>query len=393
MAFSVSTKIAFALAFSAFAQTALAQFTPAQSAADLPPAAVSPVAYIYVASVTGLNTYAIEAFTAGANGELTPVSGSPFPANVAGGMAAHGQYLFGTNGISIYSFAVESGGALRKVASLNAQQFNGAKCGGPSPLFIDRTGGTLYALDNYGSQCANNTYQSFGIQSSGVLKYLGMTAAASPVFSSPLSFTGNNVYGFGSSCYHYSAGIYGFSRGSNGALTLSSNTASLPAAQQGNFYCTWMAAADTANHVAISVQQLSGSTWTAVGQPQIATYTVISANNIVTNSKYSNMPHTAVNTVSDLKMSPSGQLLAVAGSGGLQVFHFNGSNPVTPYTNLLTRDEIDQMFWDRAGHLYAISRTTSNLFVFTVTPTSVKAAPGSPYTISSPRSIVVLPRT
>jgi hypothetical protein len=37
-------------------------------------------------------------------------------------------------------------------------------------------------------------------------------------------------------------------------------------------------------------------------------------------------------------MSPSGKLLAVAGTTGLQVFHFNGSNPIKPYTGLLTKN-------------------------------------------------------
>ena len=78
--------------------------------------------------------------------------------------------------------------------------------------------------------------------------------------------------------------------------------------------------------------------------------------------------------VYDLKMSPSGKLLAVGGSdgrgeGGLQIFHFNGAQPITRYTGLLTNAEIDQFYWDNADHLYAISSHPGKLFVFTVTPT------------------------
>jgi hypothetical protein len=59
---------------------------------------------------------------------------------------------------------------------------------------------------------------------------------------------------------------------------------------------------------------------------------------------------------------------------------------------LLTKDEIDQFFWDNDNHLYAISNASGKLFVFTVTPTSVSQAPGSPYTISQPLNIIVLPK-
>jgi hypothetical protein len=104
------------------------------------------------------------------------------------------------------------------------------------------------------------------------------------------------------------------------------------------------------------------------------------------------MPVTAVQYVADLKMSPSGRLLAVAGTAGLQVFHFNGANPITHFTGLIVKEPVDQMFWDNDNHLYAISRSASQVFVFTITPTSVSQAPGSPYTITNPQSITVLPK-
>jgi hypothetical protein len=92
-------------------------------------------------------------------------------------------------------------------------------------------------------------------------------------------------------------------------------------------------------------------------------------------------------------MSPGGKLLAVGGTAGLQVFHFNGGKPITHYTGLLTTKEVDQFFWDNDHHLYAISRSAGKLFVFTITPTSVRQAPGSPYTITNPSNIIVLPKT
>jgi hypothetical protein len=166
----------------------------------------------------------------------------------------------------------------------------------------------------------------------------------------------------------------------------------LPTAKTGNFYCPYLAAADPTNHLAISVQQLNGN-WGQVGSPQLATYTVDSSGHLTTTSTYSNMPSTSVTTVNDIWMAPSGKLLAVGGTTGLQVFHFNGSSPITHYTGLLTKDSIDQVFWDNANHLYAISRAAGKLYVFTVTTTGATQAPGSPYSITNPENILVLPKT
>jgi hypothetical protein len=363
--------------------TVFAQITPTSS----------PVAFVYVSNAVGGNNYEINAFAAASNGKLTRVTGSPFPADVQN-MAVNGKYLFGTNGIEIDSFAIAPDGALKEVASINAQQFNNPVGGGPGALFLDHTGATLYDEDIYGNDGANNTYQFFDIEkASGQLNYLGMTSAASTQFWEPLSFTGNNVYAYGSNCYHFDADIFGFERKSDGTLAELNINPEIPAAKSGSFYCPYLATADPTNHVAISLQPLNANSWQPDGPPQLATYTADGSGNLTTKSTYTNMPTSAVNGVLDIEMAPSGKLLAVGGTAGLQVFHFNGSNPIRHYTGLLTTDEICQFFWDNNSHLYAISSKSGKLFVFTVTPTSVSQAPGSPYTISQPANIIVLPKT
>jgi len=87
---------------------------------------------------------------------------------------------------------------------------------------------------------------------------------------------------------------------------------------------------------------------------------------------------------------PSGKYLAVGGISGLQIFHFNGANPITKFTGRLTAKQIDQLFWDNSNHLYAISRNAGKLFVFTVSSSGVKQAPGSPHPIARPVNIIVL---
>ena len=378
------------------AESAFSQISPTEVDGSVSPAASSPIAYVYVSSASATNKHQIHAFAAAPNGKLTRVAGSPFSQDVQY-LAANGTHLFGTDGTTIYSYAIAANGALHQVALIDAQGFNQSDCGGPIGLFLDRSGAALYDIDIY-SDCANNAYQFFGDGgSTGGLSYRGTTAASSPEFIAPLSFTGNNRFAYGSSCYHFGAMIYGFARGSDGALTLLNMNPPMPAAQAGDFYCTYLAAADSANHFAIPVQPLSGYSWQPVGPFQLATYTADSSGNLSTNSTYANMPATAVtnatgNYLTDISASPTGKLLAVAGNGGLQVFHFNGANPITHYTGLLSTDEIDHVFWDHDNHLYAISQSAGKLFVFTVTPTHYKQAPGSPQAITSPQNIAVSPR-
>lgn len=352
----------------------------------------SPVAFVYVSSNSTGNTDGINAFSAAPNGKLTLVPGSPF-ASSSTYLAVNGKYLFGTNGIDISTFSIASSGAISLLASIDAQEFNQDTCGGPAEIFLDHTGATLYDMDYLGNYCANNPYQSFGVSSpTGSLTYLSVTAAASPQFETPLSFIANNLYAYGASCYHFNAEIYGFVRNSDGTLTYLNNNPAMPDAKGSQFYCPYIAAADTSDHIAVTVSPMSGNTFEQIGLTQLAVYTADSSGNLTTTSTYANMAKIAVGDVTNLSMAPSGKLLAVSGASGLQVFHMNGANPITPFTGLLNHDLVMQMFWDNANHLYAIS-TAGMLYVYTITPTSVGQAAGSPYTITAPQNIIVLPKT
>jgi hypothetical protein len=126
------------------------------------------------------------------------------------------------------------------------------------------------------------------------------------------------------------------------------------------------------------------------GPVQLASFTADSNGNLVSINTYQDMPSPAVYPTS-MNMSPSGKLLAVAGNG-LQVFHFDGPNPIKPYSGVLTTVPINQIHWDAANHLYALSDSTNKLYVYTITPTSITQAPGSPYAISGPNALAVVPR-
>jgi hypothetical protein len=352
----------------------------------------SPIAFVYVSSSPSNNTYQINAYAASSNGKLTEVPGSPFPSEVSG-LTSSPKYLFGTNGVEIDSFSISGDGAVAEVSSINAQKLNQYDCGGPFDMFLDRTGSTLYDMDYIGNICANNPYQSFSVDTaSGELAYIGVSAAASPAFATSLSFLLNNKYAYGSSCLFMTGPeIYGFERTADHSLTHLNINPAMPVAPSGDYYCPGGAAApDMANHLAFVVEPMNGSTQQPTGGPeQIAVYTADGSGNLTTASTNKNMPATAVTDVYTFAASPSGKYVAVGGTNGLQLFHFNGANPLTRFTALLPINGVTQLAWDNADHLYVISQTSGTLYVLTVTATKVSEAPGSPYSITSPQNIAI----
>jgi hypothetical protein len=351
-----------------------------------------PAAFVYVLNSPGNNQVDISGYRAAGNGALTIVPGSPFTTEMTYGasIAVNQKFLFATSGIDIYSYYITSQGTLQQVGVVNAQQFNLNNCGGPQALFLDRSGSSLYDLDYY-SDCANNAYQSFSsADSTGDLGYLGVTANSTPIFEVPLSFIRNNEYAYGASCYHWIQQIFGFKRNSDGTLTDLNINPPMPVAKSNQMYCPNLAAADGANHIAVPVQAINSNTLQPVGYGAIASYTADSTGNLTTTSSYSNMPWVGVGTVTSVSMSPSGNFVAIGGTNGLQVFHFNGGNPVTSFGGLLTTNSIQQVAWDDQGHLYAVSQPAGLLFVFKITPTHRALVAGSPYSIPNANRIAVL---
>jgi hypothetical protein len=252
----------------------------------------------------------------------------------------------------------------------------------------------LYLLEYEGTVCANNVYESFAVnKSTGGLNYLSYARGdAFPQLTLPASFIGNNKYAYIAEYESMYYETFGYVRNSNGSLTkLSINTPSPTSPPSGaTGFCPYQAAADPTNHVAFVEQPCSlpgGSTL----HPELAVYTAGTNGSLTTTSTGKNMPTTSVTYVNSLSMAPSGKLLAVGGIGGLQIFHFNGASPITKYTGLLTTNTINQVFWDKSNHLYAISGSAGKLYVFTITPTSYSQASGSPHSVSTPVGLIVQP--
>ncbi len=89
-------------------------------------------------------------------------------------------------------------------------------------------------------------------------------------------------------------------------------------------------------------------------------------------------------------ISPTGKLLAVGGGSAFQLFHFNGSAPVTEFFPAIAAgDNLLEFGWDKNNHLYSLTGRSA-LLVYTVTPTSIEQAPGSPISTPEAGSVVVV---
>jgi hypothetical protein len=388
-----------ALAATLSAAVAGAQTLPNQSAATSTTPAN--VARVYVQTAKGVNVY-----TTSSTGKLTLVSGSPFKNTVGLMIGTAGSHFITVGTTYVRSYAIKStGGIGAQVAQINTADYPGASDCGATHFggTIDRTGTAVYVqLDGTG-QCA--ALQTFKINAtSGAFTFNGVAefgGGTQPVtVESPLVVAGNNGHAYTFTQYYCEKVFSRFYRDSFGAMNVDdSSTITFPPPSGGKYFPLAIAS-DNQNartgHMAVALHEdfeACGSS----SAPTVASYTVDYNGNLFYNGA---MLKTAINPAS-MAINPQGNLLAVSAATadpyytkdgpGLQVFHFKGGNPITGYSNILTKDPIDSIAWDNSYHLYATSRATNKLYVFTITPTSITPVAGSPFTLSGPSTLVVRP--
>ena len=354
----------------------------------------SPAAYVYVSSQPINGTHQVYGFSAAANGQLTPIPTTPFTADLSA-LSLNGGWLFGVTDsaqTTVASYRIAADGSLQLKNSFNLASLPDS-VGYGETTFLDHTGATLYVGTD---QSENGGYESFQInQKTGQLSPLGYVGP-SVSLGYPLTFIGDNKYAYGASSFRFSGEVFGFKRGDAGALT-SYISGGTPTAAPGQFYLPFGTAADPYNHVVVGEFPRDASSYDRDGPPQLAVYTSDDSGQLSTTSTYQNMPSVKVVTPNGsgfaLAMSPDGTHLAVAGDNGVQLFRMHGANPPTavPGAELLGVD-IESLYWDNAGHLYAISSGSQALAVFNVTATGGSLAPGSPRFIPAPASLIVLPK-
>lgn len=367
----------------------------------------SPVAYVYV----GGNL--IDAFAASSTGKLTRVSVSPSLQPINNSMSVNKTYLLGSNlgGEDIYTFSIGSDGALRQVDEIDITKYH--DCTTLGPLLVDHTGTTLY--NQTLSNCDGTPdIESFKIEGNGELRFLGSAknefSAVEASNLSPLTLLGTDKYAYQTGCNFEGKDLSSltvqYKRESNGLLTVIGSSSESPKTEKpGHVYCPFLLAGDPANHLAVAYSDFDKDSGEFVGPNALATYTADSHGNLTTKSTSANMPTTILGGIlpnrGAMSISPSGKLLVLGGGAppcggacnavsaspaggslGFQIFHFDGAEPITHYTEVLQSNYGFQQFsWDNDNHLYALTFDGQFLFVYTVTPTGITEAPGSPNTI------------
>jgi hypothetical protein len=388
---------------------------PPTEEASKPAGSAATEAYVYVQTHQGVNVY-----DATAAGKLTLVKGSPFATTGQMG-GTNGKYLISVGTDLLRSYAIELDGAVgRQMAEINTQDYGGSECGNNTGggSFLDHTGKYFYTqlFGRYTSSEPNacKAWQTYQIEPNGSLEFLGDVDDTD---------TGNG-YGFPTSILTISSsdkfeyGIDPYVPNNTGECgTDFSPFIATPTGvieENSSFTATYtgdnpynlgvlplFVQADPHGHLAalVTVCDNSGN----AGQPQLESYSIdTSTGGISSHNTWDKMPTATVGgylygeSVSTMNMSPSGLLVAVAGHPGLQIFHFNGAEIPTDYSNLLLPSvNLDQLAWDKDNHLYALSYESNQLYVFTVTPTTISEAPGSPYSIQNAygiQGLVVVPK-
>jgi hypothetical protein len=379
------------------AGAALAPIAASQTATAS--SSTSPVAYVYVSRPTH-----IDGFAASSSGVLTPVPGSPLANTKVVKMSVTRKFLFGESGdgSTITTFSIASSGAIAKVSSADPQQYEPwGGCAYYPDIQVDFAGTTLYHQES--SNCnMNASYLSFHIESNGDLEYLGNSGGyidgASQGSTARLNMLSTDKFAYDSYCGEDESDlpvIDIYKRESTGLLTYIGQDNQMPDSGSGPGYCAGMLATDSAGHLAVAVQEIDsqdGDDGWITGPYYLASYTADSEGNPTTTSTSANMPETTVTNnleVDAMSISPGNKYLAVGGPLGFQIFHFNGSSPITTYSGVLQPNEQFTKFgWDKANHLYALGG--GYLYVYTVTSTSIKQAPGSPYSIPESSNVIVL---
>jgi hypothetical protein len=333
---------------------------------------------------------------------------------------SNGSYLISVGTNYIHTYAIGSGGAVGNQASeVNTQNFRGAKCGNTDGVgsVLDRTGKYLY-VQLFGAQyqqgntlCA--AWQSYRIESNGTLTFLGhiiynSNADGSAYASTVPAITSNDKFGYGVFSEEYGTNQFStFMLRSNGVLGVNQKFSEID--PKGNPDGNWhyfpvdapVVAAGLTDNLAVLMFSWSNPPSGPQGKYfQVASYAINSTGGIKSTNTWTEMPRLKVNQNNGgliaMQMSPSGKLLAIAGYPGLQLFHFHGTAPVTSYgPALLPTVNIDQLGWDKNNHLYALSYSAGELYVYEVTPTSIHEAPGSPYNVANPygvKGLVVVPK-
>lgn len=389
--------------------------------------AIAQEAYVY----DFIPTEGVYAYDASSTGKLALIEGSPFKTAGTGGtqndpagamVGTNGSYFVTADSTTLYAYKVESNGAIGKLVSqIDTQKYSGSECGaidtnaaasGGVAAQFNHAGDDLY-VHLYGAQGpyyegACDGIQTYGVAKNGTLTFKGVTEVnqdSSFLFTALLpTMIGDGKFGYGYErnlengdlCDGTTYNLFAAETG--GTLSYVSNSYQLPPAPPSGF--TWEPGPltdDPTNHLAIAMGSTSDPDCEdypiTFGPIQLGSYTVDSQGNLTTTNTYETMPSLPPGDGTNLmKMDPNGKVLAVATGTGVEFFHFNGADPITPFTGVLggTSGNITNMAWDEDGHLYAQNGKSGDLYIYVVGATTVKELSPVSIPYSSPNSSIIV---
>ena len=349
-------------------------------------------AYVYVQSTASNGP--VYGYSASSSGQLTAISGSPFKPGTA--IVGSTKTEFFTIGKTLlHSWSVGSNGAIgAQKSQIPFLSYSGSVCGnatyGRSDAVLDHSGQYIYVLLQGGTSGSCSAYQTFKANSDGSFTFDGDSQVnTDPGGGTGLpSVLGSETYAYADEYSGHNNQIIGFQRQNIGTLQFFGGTN--PSFSGSESYTPYHPDASPTGSYVVIQELLNDS-----GYPQLGSFTVGSNGALTSTNTSSTMPTSGLQAI-DSAFSPNGAMFALAGYGlssdsGLEIYKFNGANPLTLYKKLLAGTPINQIAWDSSNHLYAISGPTNKLYVFTVTPTSVVQS--ASYSITSPDRLVVVSRT
>lgn len=365
-----------AFAAAAFAATAQAATREGRSGTS---------AYAYVGAPGYPADGAIYEFAIAPNGSATPVSGSPL-SGADGSLVGGANYVFATDGKNIVTYTIGSDGALSETSSVDGTAYDqDQQSATVGSLSLPPDGRNVYT-DNWFVDGANNAYESWTVGSGGVLTYLP-TSNGLPVYSTaggwPLTFTADGHFAYTWSVCKWDGNVWGFTRIANGLLSrFNPDAKGLPG---GN----GVTSSECSQGVATSAMGYVAVAWNGGyccgGPTGFANYALQS------NGELKQVPGSVVVTNENaMAFDPTGEYLAVAVAGGIQMYQLQSSGILAAIGSVQQPSEsFTNLAWDKSNHLYATS--SSALYIFNSNAGILTLAPGSPLTVTQPGSLAVVP--
>lgn len=336
------------------------------------------VAYAYVGATSTPGK--ISAFAVLANGSVQSVSGSPFTGPSQQIVVSSG-FVFGTDTTNIAVFAREANGALHEASVTNGVTHNDTPQGSAvGPLTLDRTANSLYAEEINFQGADNDAYAEFANLHNGHIEFRA-NSGISAFFTSPLQFSENDQFAYGEGCFFASFDVFAFHRTSTGELVTFDPGNTSPPNPNGDLFCPGGMAASAKGFLALMYGVAQ-----AGAKQNIITYRITSTGGLEENTN----SVIATNFLgANLNFDPTGNFLAAGGTNGIELFKLNSNGTLTRVGSVVEPNVTFQdIHWDSAGHLYAISKTA--LYVFTLHSSGLVLT-GSPHPVSNASSLAVLP--